>query len=59
MFGKAKTTPSKDPLGDLVRAFDAAIAAARAARVDARTIETAIEQQLAAHRHYLAANLRF
>ena len=54
MFGKAKTTPS-EPIGDLQRALDAAITAARTARVDPYTIETALEQRRDANRYYKPA----
>jgi hypothetical protein len=57
MFTKKK--PEAYDVNDLVRDFEAAITKARTARVDSYAIETALEQQLNAHRHFLAANLRF
>lgn len=56
---KSKTATEPYTVTALVKDFDAAITKARTARVDSYAIETALEQQLNAHRHFLAANFRF
>jgi hypothetical protein len=59
MFKSNKATTEQYTVAGLIKDLDAAITKARTARVDSYAIETALEQQLAAHRCFLAASLRF